>query len=77
MENYRVNGVDFLNPESFQALVVKDYPDPWGMKVRAFRNVLGSFALMSEKEAARFAGVSVSKLNPVRLIEDGAVEKGV
>lgn len=73
VENYRVNGVDFLNSESFQALVVKDYPDPWGMKVRAFRNVLGSFALMSEREAARFAGVSVSKLDPVRIIEDGPV----
>ncbi len=73
VEKYRINGVNFLIPGSFQALVVKDYPDPWGMKVRAFRNVLGSFALMSEREAARFAGVSVTKLNPVRVIEDGPV----
>ena len=73
VENYRVNGKDLLIPDSFRALVVEDYPDPWGMKVRSFRNVLGSFALMSKKEAARFAGVSGSELDPVRIIEDGPV----
>lgn len=73
LESYRVNGLNFLNPDSFSSLVVEDYPDPWGMKVRSFRNVLGSFTLMSEKEAARFAGVSGSRLSPVRIIEDGPV----
>ena len=73
VDSYCVDGEDFLLPDSFRALVVKDYPDPWGMKVRAFRNVLGSFAPMSDKEAARFAGVSVSKLAPVRVIEEGPV----
>ncbi len=73
VEKYRVNGVDFLLPGAFRALVIEDYPDPWGMKVRAFRNVLGNFALMSSKEAARFAGVSLPKLEPIRVIEDGSV----
>lgn len=70
---FRVNGVDFLQPGSFRPLVIEDYPDPWGMKVRAFRNVLGSFTLMSGKEAARFAGVLRPTLRPVRIIEDGPV----
>ncbi len=73
LDNYRVNGEDLLRPGSFRALVVEDYPDPWGMKVRSFRNVLGSFTLMSRKEAARFAGVSETELDPVRIIEDGPV----
>ena len=73
VEKYRIKGVDFLLPGAFQALVIEDYPDPWGMKVRAFRNVLGNFSLMSEKEAALFAGVSVPELKPIRIIEDGAV----
>jgi alpha-mannosidase len=73
VENYCIDGKDFLNPGSFRCLVVEDYPDPWGMKVRSFRNVLGSFNLMSKKEAARFAGVSESELDPVRIIEDGHV----
>lgn len=73
VEKYRVSGVDFLLPGAFQTLVIEDYPDPWGMKVRAFRNVLGSFVLMSGKEAARFAGVSLPELEPIRVIEDGDV----
>ncbi|NQT80188.1 MAG: alpha-mannosidase [Candidatus Aminicenantes bacterium] len=73
VESYRVNGVDFLNPDSFRLLVVKDYPDPWGMLVRAFRDVQGAFTLMSKEEAARFAGVSIPELEPVRIIEDGPV----
>lgn len=73
VENYRVNGENLLLPDSFRPLFVEDYPDPWGMKVRSFRNVLGSFTLMSRKEAARFAGVSGSELDPVRIIEDGPV----
>ncbi len=73
VDRYRVDGVDFLDPDSFRCLVIEDYPDPWGMKVRSFRNVLGSFNLMSNREAARFAGVSESGLEPVRIIEDGPV----
>jgi alpha-mannosidase len=73
IDKYCVDGVDFLNPGSFRCLVIEDYPDPWGMKVRSFRNVLGSFKLMSNREAARFAGVSESGLDPVRIIEDGPV----
>jgi alpha-mannosidase len=73
VDSYCIDGKDFLNPDSFRSLVIGDYPDPWGMKVRSFRNVLGSFNLMSKKEAARLAGVSVSALEPVRIIEDGPV----
>ncbi len=73
MDSYCVDGKDFLHPDSFRCLVIEDYPDPWGMKVRSFRNVLGRFNLMSKKEAARFAAVSGSELEPVRIIEDGPV----
>lgn len=73
VENFQVNGMDYLNPDSFRCLVVDDYPDPWGMMVRAFRNVQGSFTLMSKEEGARFAGISSPELEPVRIIEDGPV----
>lgn len=73
VDRYRIEGVDFLDSGSFRCLVAEDYPDPWGINVRAFRNVLGDFTLMSKKEAARFAGVSESALDPVRIIEDGPV----
>ncbi len=73
VKSYRIDGVDFLKESSFLPLVIEDYPDPWGMNVRAFRNILGSFALMTEAEAAGWAGVSGSRLAPVRIIEDGPV----
>jgi alpha-mannosidase len=73
IENFRINGVDFLKPGSLRLLVVEDYPDPWGVLVRSFREVRGGFALMSKKESALFSGVSASELEPVRIIEDGSV----
>ncbi|MFB0566062.1 MAG: glycoside hydrolase family 38 C-terminal domain-containing protein [Candidatus Aminicenantaceae bacterium] len=73
VESFRVRGFNFLRPRSFQALVIKDYPDPWGMAVRSFRDIKGKFTLMSEDESAQFAGVPSSILKPVRVVEDGPV----
>ncbi|UCC40258.1 MAG: alpha-mannosidase [Candidatus Aminicenantes bacterium] len=73
VDRYCINGYDFLNSRSFCALAIEDYPDPWGMLVRGFRNVKGSFMLMTKEESARFAGISASELEPVRIIEDGPV----
>ncbi len=74
---YSVEGVDYLDPGAFRALVVEDYPDPWGMLVNKFRKVVGSFTLMSKEESARFAGVSLKKLDAVRVIEDGPIRTTV
>ncbi len=73
IDHYEVDGVEFLKHDAFQLLVMKDYPDPWGMKVRSFRNLAGKFVLMTEEESAEFAGVSVRKLAPVRIIEHGSI----
>jgi alpha-mannosidase len=73
MESYKVNGVDLLKPRSFQALVMEDDPDSWGMKVCSFRNYEGKFSAMTEQESARFAGIAGSKLKSVQIIEDGPV----
>ncbi len=73
VDYFSVNGIDYLLQDAFRLLVIKDYPDPWGMKVDAFREVEGSFSLMTSEESARFAGIEQSRLEPVRVIEDGAV----
>jgi len=73
IESYKVNGIDFLKPRVFQALVMEDSPDSWGMKVRSFRNYEGKFSALSEQESAQFASVPGSKLKNVRIIEDGPV----
>ncbi|KPL07498.1 alpha-mannosidase [bacterium SM23_57] len=73
MDHYKVHGKEFLKLQSFRLLVMKDYPDPWGMKVRGFRDLEGEFVLLSDKESAAFAGVDSRELAPVRIIEDGSV----
>lgn len=73
LESYKVNGVDFLKTRAFQALVMEDDPDSWGMKVKAFRSYEGKFSSMPEQERIQFAGVAGSKLENVRIIQDGPV----
>jgi len=72
IDRYRVNGVDYLKPDSFELLVMKDYADPWGMKVNSFRDLAGRFRLLTPSEAAGLAGTN-GPIQPVRIIEDGPV----
>jgi alpha-mannosidase len=53
--------------------VLRDDEDPWGMRVRAFRDEAGGFRLLSRADSARFCGVREPELDPVRVIEDGEV----
>ncbi|MFC1564780.1 glycoside hydrolase family 38 C-terminal domain-containing protein [candidate division KSB1 bacterium] len=73
IEKYTVDGTDYLKKGAFKLLVIRDYPDPWGMKVRAFRDIEGEFTLMDRNESADFAGINMSELDPVRIIENGPV----
>lgn len=73
MDRYSVRGEEVLRPGAFMPMVMKDYADPWGMKVSSFRNREGSFRLLTGEEAAKFAGVASDKLPPVRMIERGPV----
>ena len=73
IDRYTVAGVDLLRPGAFLPMVMKDSADPWGMRVRSFRNPEGIFRLMTPVEAAAFAGVDAAELAPVRIIEQGTV----
>lgn len=73
LDIFEVQKKALLLSNSFRCLVMEDYPDPWGMKVDSFRNVVGQFKLMNEEESAEFAGISSQGLDPVRIIEDGPV----
>ncbi len=66
-------GIELLREEALRLLVMEDYPDPWGMKVHSFRNLLGSFELMTPWEAARFSGSYLEEIPPVRIVEQGPV----
>lgn len=72
IDAYRVHGIDYLLPNSCCPLVLLDDADPWGMRTRRFRNVLGAFTLLAPDAAARVSGVHNPALPAVRVIEDGA-----
>jgi alpha-mannosidase len=73
MDAYRVGGVNYLEANACNPLVMLDDPDPWGMRNRRYRNLLGAFTLLSPEENQRFSGVTNPALRPVRIIEDGDV----
>jgi len=73
LESWRVAGRDLVRPGALKPLVLRDDGDPWGSKVRSFREVAGEFTLLDPAESARFAGVDAPTLPPLRVIEDGAV----
>ena len=73
LDTYRTGDVEFLEPGAFAPLVIADNADPWGMKVRGFRNLEGRFTLAGPAETARISGLRGEDLPSVRLIEDGPV----
>jgi len=73
IKKYTVDGQDYLKEKAFFPVVMNDNADAWGMKVRNFRDQAGRFELLSPKESAEFAGVSIASLAPVRIIENGDI----
>lgn len=73
LAHWKVGGKAMAKPGVGAALVIRDNEDPWGMGVHRFRDVEGTFALLSPTDAAIFAGVRAAELAPVRVVEDGAV----
>jgi alpha-mannosidase len=73
LDRYRVGGDDCLSAGALRLLVMHDNADPWGQTVTRFRKAAGRFKAMTQADAARFAGVSASRLPAVRVIEDGPV----
>ena len=73
IDRYTAGGAEYLAQNAFRPLVIEDNADPWGMSVRSFRKVAGAFKLMEKEAGTRFSGISKGPINPVRVIEDGAV----
>jgi len=72
-----IRGVDTLKTQACQAVVIEDNEDPWGSLVHRYDQRAGLFSLLSPQESARFSGVRLPSLAPVRVIEDGAVRSVV
>ncbi|CAH1205759.1 hypothetical protein PAECIP111892_02755 [Paenibacillus auburnensis] len=72
IDEYSAGGVSYLLPGAFAPLAVADNEDPWRMDTLEFREVIGRFTLMEEREGSLFSGVRET-IPPVRVIEDGKV----
>lgn len=72
--SYSVDGTEFLRPDAFRLLVMKDNEDPWGMLVSQYRDGDGAFSLLLPAEGSRFSGLRPENVvESVRVIEDGSV----
>ncbi len=73
LEACRVRGVEALGPGACRPIVLADDEDPWGMRVRGFREVVGAFTLMPPERGTRFSGLHGAPIPSVRVVEDGSV----
>jgi alpha-mannosidase len=73
MDRYCAEGIEFLDGNAFLPLVINDNADPWAMTARQFRELAGSFTLLSAEDGARVSGISAGPAESVRVIEDGSV----
>jgi alpha-mannosidase len=72
IDSYSVDGIEFINVEAFEPVVLKDNSDAWVMKGLKFGDVAGRFKLMSPEKACEFTCID-RDLEPIRVIEDGAI----
>jgi len=70
---FEVVGEDMIKSGAFQPIVISHNPDPWGMRYTEFRDVAGTFSLLSPDKSAEISGISAKSIVPVRIIEDGDV----
>jgi alpha-mannosidase len=73
LDVFKVNGEDFFKADAFKPIVISHNPDPWGMRYTEFRDVIGSFSLLSPEKSAEISGIKADSIAPVRVIEDGDV----
>jgi alpha-mannosidase len=73
VDKYTVNGKSYIKPGAFTLDVIRDSFDPWGMTVTDFRDKIGEFTLLSDKEGSVFSGHEDHVIPSVRVIESGDV----
>jgi len=71
MDTYIVNGVNYLEQNSFSADVYFSGSDPWGMNDSCYPKKLGSFKLMSDNDARKFSNIEDNSVGAIRIIEQG------
>ena len=72
LTSYEADGRELLSGGAFRLDVLRDNCDPWGMTVRSYRDVEGSFALIDDASMPEFCAVP-EPVPAVRVIENGIV----
>lgn len=74
LTSYIVDGKEYLSSPALTPYVMHDDENSWAHKEREYRNIVGEFKLLSEKETAEFCAIKASDtLVNVRIIEKGDV----
>lgn len=73
LDQYCVDGKDYLKEQSAQIRVYDDNEDPWRMQTDGFYHQSGVFQLLSREEANAFNGYPEETMENVRVIENGDV----
>lgn len=73
LDQYCVDGKDYLKEQSAQIRVYDDNEDPWRMQIDGFYHQSGVFHLLSREEANAFNGYPEETMENVRVIENGDV----
>ncbi|MBR7162003.1 MAG: alpha-mannosidase, partial [Clostridia bacterium] len=76
MDSCVVNGKEYLGQNAMSIDVYRDDEDPWGMRVRGWKEKIGAFALLSPEEGSAYSSLD-AVIPSVRLIEDGDVRATV
>lgn len=73
LDQYCVDGKDYLKEQSAQIRVYDDNEDPWRMQTDGFYHQSGVFRLLGREEANAFNGYPEETMENVRVIENGDV----
>ncbi len=72
IDRLTLDGTPYLSPGAMSVEVYRDDEDPWGMRVRGWKEKIGEFKLLSPKEGSAFSALK-REAPSVRVIENGEV----
>lgn len=73
IDSYIVGGFDYLAGNACRAVVMSDSENSWGNDRLAFKDVEGTFKLMTGEEGSEFSSIYGKTVESVKIIEDGEV----
>lgn len=80
LDSYRIDGKEYVQENAASLVVLKTDCDPWGMNRHSYREEVGRFQLLDDREGSIYSGVwnerhagEGKEIPSVRIIEEGPV----